>query len=72
MKITEVTYEMAAPASRLDVIKYALSNGRYGKLFVSKTTRFSKFWADQDPRASINCRCLVAPVAVNKLTGESK
>ena len=53
MKIQEISFDMAAPAGRLDIIKYLLSNGRYGKLFVSKARAYKRF---PTPPQHINCR----------------
>lgn len=39
MRTIEVSYNLAAPASKLDIIKYILTNGRHGKLFVSKEVK---------------------------------
>ena len=60
MKITEVIYDMAEPAKKWDIVKWLLTGGRYGKLYIKVPTRFNKYWAEMDKR-TINCRCVVNP-----------
>ena len=67
MKISQVTYDMAEPASTINIIKYLFSNGRYGCLFTRKPTMFNKYWAELDGRCTvgaprhINCRTVQQP-----------
>lgn len=63
MKITEVVYDMAEPAKKMDIIKWLLTGGRYGKLFIKVPRRFNKYWAELDNRCTpplhINCRSTI-------------
>ena len=61
MRITEVTYAMAEPAKRLDVLLWLITGGNKGKLFVSVDRQYNKFHAAQDGR-TYNCRSIVSPV----------
>jgi hypothetical protein len=63
MRITEIAYNIAVPAPKMDIFKYILTGGKFGKLFVSEEVKAKKYWADQDPRtSSVNCRCTLAPL----------
>lgn len=53
----DVTYEMAVPAKKIEIIKWLISGGRYGKLFVNRRVDFRRWSAMDD----INCRCVVNP-----------
>ena len=55
MRIEEVTYEMAEPAKKLQVLLWLVSLGKKGKLFVPKKRKYNKFFADVDAR-TVNCR----------------
>ena len=59
MIITEVEYSIAVSAPKFDILKYILTGGRYGRLFVSKMGKANKYWSELDPRTSINCRCSI-------------
>lgn len=61
MRIEQVTYEMAEPASKLDVLIWLITWGSRGRLFVSKTKNYNKFYSEPDPR-TVNCRCVTSPV----------
>lgn len=60
MKVTEVIYNMAEPASKLDIIKYLFTNGRYGKVFIKKPTAFNEYSAN--PPYHLNCRSTHTPI----------
>ena len=63
MRITEIAYNIAVPAPKLEIFKYILTGGRYGKLFVKNRVEAKKYWAEQDPRTiSANCRCSTTPI----------
>jgi hypothetical protein len=63
MRITEIAYNIAVPASKLDIFKYIITAGKYGKLFVGSRVEAKKYWADQDHRTStVNCRCTLSPL----------
>lgn len=63
MRITEIAYNIAVPASKFDIFKYILTGGKFGRLFVSKEVKANKYWADLDPRtSSVNCRCKLTPL----------
>ena len=59
MRITEISYHIAVPAPKLDIFKYIITGGRLGKLFVSKEVKANRYWAEQDPRTSWNCKCFI-------------
>lgn len=60
VNIENVTYEMARPATRLQIIVWLLTNGRKGKLFVKKQESFRRYTIGH-----INCRCTTATVKDN-------
>ena len=63
MRITEIAYNIAVPAPKLDISKYILTGGKFGRLFVSKEVKANKYWSGHDLRTmSVNCRCVVAPL----------
>ena len=63
MRITEIAYNIAVPAPKMDIFKYIITGGRYGKLFVGSRVRKNKYWANHDPRTmSVNCRCSMATI----------
>ena len=58
---TKIAYNIAVPAPKIDIFKYILTGGKFGKLFVSKEVRKNKYWSKQDHRtAGVNCRCSIA------------
>ena len=56
MRTEEVTYDMAEPAARGQIILWLISFGKKGKLFVRKRTKYRAYLADLDTR-TVNCRC---------------
>jgi hypothetical protein len=68
MRITEIAYNIAVPAPKMDIFKYILTGGKFGKLFVSKEVKANKYWSEYDPRTmSVNCRCsMVLPKKESK------
>lgn len=58
IKTERVAFDMAAPAKWHQVALWLITNGRRGKLFISKREEFNKFIAP----TSINCRSVMAPV----------
>lgn len=62
VKTETVTYEMAEPATRIEVIKWLISGGRFGRLYVSKSRKFIRYSA---PPTGINCRCTVVDLNNN-------
>ena len=57
MKITEVSYSIAAPARKRDITLWLLTGGKFGKLFVRQDIKTKKYHAELDNRMHINCRC---------------
>jgi hypothetical protein len=53
----EVTYEMARPATKLQILIWLLTNGRKGKLFIKKSESFRLYTIGH-----VNCRCATSPI----------
>ena len=63
IRITEIAYNIAVPAPKLEIFKYIITGGRYGKLFVKNRVEAKKYWAERDPRTmNANCRCSTTPI----------
>ena len=63
MRVIEIAYNIAVPASKLEIFKYIITAGRRGKLFVGSRVKAKAYQADQDIRTSVfNCRCSYAPI----------
>jgi hypothetical protein len=63
MRITEIAYNIAVPASKFDIFKYILTGGKFGRLFVSKEVKANKYWPEQNLKTiGINCRCALVPL----------
>ncbi len=58
----------AVPAKRLDIIKWLITGGKYGKLFVPKIEPMTKYHADLD----VNCRCSFKPITVKDVPAPRK
>lgn len=56
LRTEKVVYDMAEPASKIQIIIWLITFGRKGRVFVSKPKRYTKFYSHPDDRM-INCRC---------------
>lgn len=54
LKYEEVVYEMAVPASRIEIVVWLITFGKFGRLFVRESKHFRKWMPGED----INCRCV--------------
>jgi hypothetical protein len=62
MRITEISYNIAVPAPKMDIFKYIISAGKYGRLFIGSSIDKNKYSAEQDQRTNfINCKCNLKP-----------
>lgn len=56
LRTEKVVYDMAEPASKIQIIIWLITFGRKGRVFVSKSERYTRVYSQPDGRM-INCRC---------------
>jgi len=60
IRLEQVTYAMAEPAPKMQVLIWLITFGKMGKLFVRKNRDFNRWHPEMDPR--MNCRCVTRPL----------